>query len=815
MNARPTSSYHVYRARLPLLLLAGLLVTACGQQSAKTATGAETAPSAGNHADSRSSLPMRLSEFEGKIGKTYKESESHWQNPPAAPEGAPNVLIILLDDVGFGQTSTFGGLIPTPNLDKLASEGLRYNRFHTTAICGPSRAALLTGRNHHDAGNGFLMEWATGFPNYSTMIPRDTATAGAILRDNGYVTWWFGKNHNTPDWETTVAGPFDRWPTGMGFDYFYGFNAGETHQYYPVIFENTVAVEPNKTPAQGYHFLTDMTDRAIARMQLSKSVAPNKPFFMYFAPGSMHAPHHVTAKWRDQFKGKFDAGWDKYREEVFQRQLDLGIVPPGTKLTARPEWVPAWDTLNAQQKKLYAALFENYAGYFAFTDHEVGRLIDAVKALPDSENTLIFYIVGDNGASGEGGPDGTLNEIKGLNGLSTPIAEILPRLDKLGGPETEPHYPVGWAWASNTPFQWVKQVASHLGGSRNPMVVWWPAKIKHDDKPRDAFLHLVDVLPTILEAAHVPMPKSVDGIEQKPLAGKSFLASFTDPGFRGRDEQYFEILSNRSIYSNGWKADAQHTLPWRQDLAPGNWDQDRWELYNLNEDFSEANDLAAKMPEKVAEMKELFDAAAGKYHVYPLDDRGAARLGIPKPPVPGSTAGSNTYTYFPGAIRIAEAAAPSMKNISWTLTADVETSGAKTQGVILGYGGVAAGIVLYVKNGVPVFDYNYFEKHTVLKGKPLAAGKSTVVVDFKYLGDKEAGKGAEVTLSVNGEQVATGTMSATVPGRFGIDTFGIGEDSGQPVTDAYQPPFAFTGTINKVVVTLKPAESAALAQVPR
>jgi arylsulfatase len=751
----------------------------------------------------RTTLPIPLSPFEGKIGKTYKESEAVWQHPVAAPKGAPNIIIILLDDVGFGQTSTFGGLIPTPNLDKLASEGLRYNRFHTTAICGPSRAALLTGRNHHDTGNGFLMEWATGFPEYSTMIQKNTATIGEILKGNGYATSWFGKNHNTPDWETTVAGPFDRWPTGMGFEYFYGFNAGETHQFYPVIFENTVPVEPAKTPEQGYHFTTDLVDRAIARMKFSKSVAPEKPFFMYFAPGAMHAPHHVTAEWRDKFKGKFDMGWEKYREIVFQNQLKMGIIPPDTKLTPRPDWVPAWDSLSADQKKLYLALFENFAGYFAHTDHEIGRLLDAVKELPDAGNTMVMYIVGDNGASSEGGPDGTLNEIKGLNGINTPIEDIVKHLDTLGGPESEPHYPVGWAWAGNTPFQWVKQVASHLGGSRNPMVVSWPAKIKHDDKPRDCFLHLVDIVPTILEAAHLPMPVTVNGVKQKPLAGKSFLASFTDPSFKGRDEQYFEILSNRSLYENGWKANAQHTLPWRQDLAPGNWNKDKWELYHLDKDFSEANNLAASMPAKLAEMKKKFDAAAKKYHVYPLDDRGAARLGSPKPPVPGAKEGSKTYTYYPGAIRIAEPAAPPMKNNTWTLNAKVKTEGAKTEGVIMGFGGVAAGIVLYVKDGIPVFDYNFFDEHTVVKGdQPLPAGEATVEVDFDYQGEKPGGPAA-IALKVNGTKVAEGKMKATVAGRFGIDTFGIGEDSGQPVTSAYKAPFKFTGEIEKVVVEIK------------
>ncbi|MEJ8853098.1 arylsulfatase [Variovorax robiniae] len=719
-----------------------------------------------------------------------------------SPKGAPNVIIILLDDVGFGQTSTFGGLIPTPNLDKLAAQGLKYNRFHTTAICGPSRAALLTGRNHHTANSGFLMEWATGYENYSTMIPRTTATIGEVLRDNGYTSWWFGKNHNTPDWEQTVAGPFDRWPTGMGFDYFYGFNSGETHQYYPVLFENTTPVEPDKTPEQGYHFMTDMTNRAIARMKASKAVAPEKPFFMYFAPGAMHAPHHVTAEWRDKFKGKFDMGWDAYREQVYKRQLDMGVIPPGTKLTPRPDWVKPWDTLNADQKKVYTALMENYAGYFAFADHEIGRLQDAVKELPDADNTLIIYIVGDNGASAEGGPDGTLNEIKGLNGINSPLEDVLKNLDKLGGPASEPHYPVAWAWAGNTPFQWVKQVASHLGGSRNPMVVSWPARIKHDDKVRDAFVHLVDVVPTILEAAHIKMPKTVNGIAQKPLAGQSFLASFTDPKYKGRNEQYFEIFSNRSMYADGWKADAQHTLPWRQDLAPGNWDKDRWELYNLDEDFSEANDLAAKNPKKLAELQAKFDVAAKKFGVYPLDDRGAGRLSSPKPPVPGADPGGKHFVYAAGAIRIPEPAAPPMKNNTWTLNAKVKGEGAKTQGVIMAFGGVAAGITLYVKDGVPIFDYNYFDEHTVVKSsKPLPDGESTIQLDFDYAGGR--GKGAKIALKVNGETVGTGSMEATVGGRFGIDTFGVGEDTGQPVTPAYKAPFKFNGDIQQVTVDIK------------
>ncbi|ACQ82349.1 sulfatase [Beutenbergia cavernae DSM 12333] len=736
------------------------------------------------------------------------ESEAAWPRIPTAPEGAPNIVVILLDDVGFGQTSTFGGLIPTPNLDKLASEGLRYNRFHTTAICGPSRAALLTGRNHHDTGNGFLMEWATGFPSYTTMIPRTTATVAEVLKDNGYSTWWFGKNHNTPDWETSVAGPFDRWPTGMGFEYFYGFNAGETHQYYPVLFENTTPVEPDKGPDEGYHFMTDMTDRAISRMRYATSVAPDKPFFMYFAPGAMHAPHHVTKEWRDRFTGAFDMGWEKYRDVVFANQKRMGIVPPDAELTPRPDWVAEWDSLSEQQKRVYCALFENYAGYFAFTDHEVGRLLDAIKELPDAENTLVLYIVGDNGASSEGGPDGTLDEIKNLSGILPSIEEILADLDKLGGPETEPHYPLGWAWAGNTPFQWVKQVASHLGGSRNPMVVSWPARVSHDPVPRDPFLHLVDVAPTLYEAAGVTMPDTVNGIEQMPLAGRSFLPSLTDPGFEGRGEQYFEILSNRSIYSDGWKANAQHTLPWRQDIAPGNWDQDRWELYHLEQDFSEAKDLAEAMPEKLEEMKHRFDEAAEKYHVYPLDDRGVARALIPKPTAPGSDPEALDFTFYAGATRLPETAAPSMKNRSWKLAARVTMEGAATNGVIMAIGGVAGGMSLYLKDGVPIFDYNYYGEHTTVRAaQPLPAGDAVVGVEFAYDGGG-IGKGADVTLTVDGAPVGSGRAERTVFARFGVDTFGIGEDTGQPVTTDYRPPFRFTGTIDRVDIQLEPVELA-------
>ncbi|WP_148861330.1 arylsulfatase [Marinobacter fonticola] len=751
----------------------------------------------------RSQLPQPLSPFEGEIGQTYKNSSPDWPKSISAPNDAPNVIIIMLDDVGFGQTGTFGGLIPTPELDELASEGLKYTRFHTTSICGPTRAALLTGRNHHVAANGFLMEWATGYPSYSTMIPKETATLGKVLKENGYSTWWYGKNHNTPGWESTIAGPYDRWPTGLGFDYFYGFIGGETDQYYPVLYENTVPVEPPASPEEGYHLLTDMTDRAIERMEVSKALAPEKPFLMYFAPGAMHAPHQAPAKWREPFKGAFDDGWEAYREKAFKKQMEMGLLPEGTQLTPRPDWVREWSSLNDTQTKVYTTLMENYAAYMAFTDHEIGRLLESVKKLPDAENTMVVYIVGDNGASSEGGPNGTFNEIAALNGIQTPLEELLPQLDDVGQPGTEPHYPMGWAWAGNAPFQWVKQVASHLGGSRNPMVVSWPARIEPDDKPRDAFLHVIDVMPTVLEAAGVPMPETVDGIEQKPLEGASFLASFTDPSFEGRNSQYFEILSNRSYYEDGWKANAQHTRPWRMDIAPGNWEEDQWELYYLPDDFSEANDLADEHPEKLAELKTKFDQAAEEFGVYPLDDRGSARLAVPKPDLPGSVEGASTYTFPAGATRIPETAAPPMKNRSWTMTAKFTGEGADTEGVLMAFGGLGAGMTLYLDAGVPVFTYNYFHDNTTLKGKEPINGDSAITVDFAYEGGEKPGAGANLTLSIDGKQVAQQKMAATVPGAFGIDSFGVGADTGQPVIQDYKPPFPFTGKIENVVIEMK------------
>jgi arylsulfatase len=463
-------------------------------------------------AQDRTQLPLPDPAFKGEIGKTIAESKPDYPQPVRAPQGAPNVLVILLDDVGFGMTSTFGGPVPTPTLDKLAKEGLSYNRFHTTALCSPTRAALLTGRNHHSVGTGVIIEMGTGYPGYTGMMPKSTATIAETLRDNGYATAMFGKAHNTPEPEISPAGPFHNWPTGQGFDYFYGFNQGETHQYYPTLYRNTTPVPQPKTPEQGYHFSADMADEAIAWTRNVRSADPEKPWFVYYSTAGVHAPHHAPKEWRDKYKGKFDHGWDKQRELTFARQLESGIIPKGTKLTPRPESIPAWDAQSADAKKVYTRLMENYAAYMDYTDHQVGRLIDSLAASGELDKTLVMYIVGDNGASAEGGLEGTFSEVASLLGVQLGLESTIKRIDEIGGPSSEPHVPVGWAWAMDTPFQWTKQVASHFGGTRNPLIIRWPNGIKAKGEVRTQFHHVIDIVPTILEAANIPEPKTVNGI---------------------------------------------------------------------------------------------------------------------------------------------------------------------------------------------------------------------------------------------------------------------------------------------------------------
>ena len=508
-------------------------------------------------------LPKPDPVFKGKIGETYKDSTPDYPHQVRAPKGAPNVLLVLLDDVGFGMCSTFGGPVPTPHLDELAKNGLTYNRFHTTALCSPTRAALLTGRNHHSCGTGVIIEMGTGYPGYTGIIPKSTTVVAQTLRDNGYATAMFGKAHNTPEPEISPAGPFHNWPTGQGFDYFYGFNQGETNQYYPTLYRDTKPVPQPKSPEQGYHFSADMTDEAIAWTRNVRAANPDKPWFNYFSTSGVHAPHQPPQEWRDKYKGKFDHGWDKQRELTHAKQLEIGIIPKGTKLTARDDAVPSWDSRSADEKKVYCRLMENYAAYMAFTDYQVGRLIESLSASGELDNTLVMYIVGDNGASAEGGLEGTFSELASLLGVQLGLESTIKRIDEIGGPTSEPHVPVGWAWAMDAPFQWTKQVASHFGGTRNPLVVHWPRGIKSKGEIRNQFHHVIDVVPTILEACKIPEPKVVNGIPQKPIEGVSMLYSFDDANAKGRrTTQYFELATNRAIYHDGWVACSRYGYPW-------------------------------------------------------------------------------------------------------------------------------------------------------------------------------------------------------------------------------------------------------------
>ena len=600
-----------------------------------------------------SQLPRPDPAFEGKIGETYKDSTPSFPQPVKAAKGSPNVLLVLLDDVGFGMCSTFGGPVPTPHLEKLANNGLKFTRFHTTALCSPTRAALLAGRNHHSVGTGVIIEMGTGYPGYTGIIPRSTALISEMLRDNGYATGMFGKWHNTPEPDISPAGPFDRWPTGLGFDYFYGFNQGETHQYYPTIYRNTTWVPQPKTPEQGYHFTADMTDEAIAWTRNVRAADRDKPWFVYFSTSGVHAPHHAPKEYRDKYTGKFDHGWDKQRELTHARQLEMGIIPRGTQLTPRPRSIPAWDDQPADARNVYCRLMENYAAYMEYTDFEVGRMIDSLAASGELDNTLVMYIVGDNGASIEGGLEGTFSELASLIGVQLGLASMIKRIDEIGGPTSEPHVPVGWAWAMDAPFQWTKQVASHFGGTRNPMVVHWPKGIKAKGETRTQFHHVIDVVPTILEACKIPETKVVNGIPQKPIEGVSMVYTFNEANaISRRTTQYFELATNRAIYHDGWVACSRYGLPW---VTAGRGDgflEAPWELYNIDDDFSQANDLAAKMPDKLSELKARFLEEAKKYDVFPLDPRFAERM---DPKLRTSGEPKTSWMYFGNNVLVARA----------------------------------------------------------------------------------------------------------------------------------------------------------------
>src|SRR5262245_31338027 len=680
-------------------------------------------------------LPKPEPPFGGKIERTVKDSKPDFPKGVQAPKGAPNVLLILTDDVGFGASSTFGGPIQTPNFERLAKSGLRYNTFHTTALCSPTRAALITGRNHHSNASGVITEMATGFPGYNSLVPKSSGSVGEVLRENGYNTSWFGKMHNVPDWMSSRAGPFDLWPSGLGFEYFYGFIGGDSDQWHPALYENTTPIEPYLGKPD-YILDKDLADQAIGWMRMQHALAPNKPWLLYYATGTAHAPHHAPKEWIAKYKGQFDQGWDKVREETLARQIKLGVVPAGTQLSKRPEQIPAWDSLSPDQKRLYARMMEVYAGALAHADNEIGRLIDAVRESGQLDNTLVFFIMGDNGASAEGSLQGTTNEIATAgNGIKEELPFLLSMIDKLGGPETYNHYPVGWAHAMDTPMQWTKQVASHFGGTRNGMVISWPARIKDKGGLRSQFCSVIDIVPTIYEATGVTPPDMLNGVKQKPLDGTSFVYTFDNAAAPSRHTtQYFEIVGNRAIYKDGWMASTTPLrLPWiTQAGNEPNPDDFKWELYNISEDFSQANNLADKNPAKLKELQDAFDVEARKYNVYPLDSSFASRA---DPAIrPSLTRGRSEFIYFPGMIRIPEGSAPDFKNKSWTVAAEVAIPQGGASGVLGTIGGRFGGWALLLMDSKPVFAYALSNqpqhKFKAASNQPLTPGNHIIRAKF-------------------------------------------------------------------------------------
>jgi arylsulfatase A-like enzyme len=761
--------------------------------------------------DTREILPKPEPPFKGHIGRTAKDSTPDFPKGLEAPEGAPNVLLILTDDVGFGASSTFGGPIDTPNFQRLADNGLRYNTFHTTALCSPSRAALITGRNHHSVASGMITEMATGYPGYNSLISKSTGCVGEVLRENGYNTSWYGKAHNVPDWMSSQAGPFDLWPTGLGFEYFYGFLGGDADQWHTPIFENTRPVEAEEQLHGEKHFDELMADKAITWMQMQHALAPNKPWLLYYATGSAHAPHHAPKDWIAKYKGKFDQGWDKVREETLARQIKLGVVPPNTQLTKRPEQLSAWDSLSSDQKRLYSRMMEVYAAALSHADNQIGRLLDAIEESGQTENTLVIFIMGDNGASAEGGLQGTTNEIGTAgNGVPESLPYLLSMMDHLGGPLAYNHYPVPWAHAMDAPMQWTKQVASHFGGTRNGMVISWPSKIKDKGAIRSQFCHLIDVVPTIYEAAGIIPPDIMDGVEQKPLDGTSLVYTFdTGKAPTQHTTQYFEMFGNRAIYKDGWMASTTPLrLPWVTFGASPSPDDFKWELYNINEDFSQANNLAETNPAKLEELQAVFDTEAKKYNVYPLDSSAAER-GDPRIR-PSLTRGRSEFTYYPGMIRIPEGSSPDFKNKSWTVAAEITVPEAGASGVLATIGGRFGGWALLMQDSKPEFAYAFSNqpehKFRVASSQPIPAGNHLVRIGFRYDGGGY-GKGATGVLFVDEKQVAEARIPRSIGIRFSLDeTFDIGEDCGTPVIEDYveKMPFRFTGTLKKVVVVLEP-----------
>jgi arylsulfatase A-like enzyme len=723
-----------------------------------------------------------------------------------APAGAPNVVIVLIDDLGFGAPSTFGGPLTTQTLDRLASEGLRYNNFHTTALCSPTRAALKSGRNHHTVNMGFITEMATSMPGATGQIPSATAPLAEILRLNGYATAAFGKWHETPTWEASTAGPFDRWPTRQGFDHFYGFLGGETNQWAPFLYDGTAQVELPDDP--NYHFMTDMTDKAVAWIKYQKALSPDRPSFVYFSPGATHAPHHVPREWIARWKGRFDQGWDKVRAETLARQIAQGIVPAGTKLAAKPAAIRDWDKLSADEKRLFARQAEVFAAFVEYTDHEIGRMLRAFAEAGQADNTLVFYIAGDNGTSGEGGQNGMFNEYTYFNGVQEQVEQMLPLLDKWGGPETYPHMAAGWAVGFNAPFGWMKQVPSDFGGTRNGMVVHWPKGIKARNEVRTQFGHVIDIAPTVLEAAGLPEPKVVNGTPQIPIEGRSLVPTFGDSAARSpRSTQYFEIAGNRAIYHDGWYARTIHRAPWEPKPRRTLQDDSAWELYDVRSDFSLSNDLAARNPAKLAELQALFLREARQHHVLPMDDRVFERLDASAVGRPDLMGGRTSLTLAEGMTGMLEGVFINVKNRSKTITADIEIPSGRANGTLLAQGGRFGGWSLYVKDGVPAYDYNFLglKRVTIAGTQALPPGPATIRFDFEYDGGGP-GRGGVGSLSVNGKQVAQGRIDRTQPGLFSADeTADVGIDLGTPVVEAIgaEARSRFNGHIRRISVEVR------------
>jgi arylsulfatase len=764
----------------------------------------------------RDHLPIPDRPYSGPVYEDAKDPEARFPRiePLRPPAGAPNVLIVLLDDVGFGASSAFGGPCATPTAERLAANGLKLNRFHTTALCSPTRQALLTGRNHHTVGMGGITEIATSAPGYTSILPNTCAPLAQTLKLNGYSTAQFGKCHEVPVWETSPVGPFDAWPTGGGgFEYFYGFVAGETNQYYPALYEGTTAIEPPKSPEEGYHFTEDMTDKAIDWVRQQKALAPDKPFFVYFAPGATHAPHHVPKDWSDDYRGRFDQGWDVLREETLARQKQLGVVPPEAELTPRHEEIPSWDDMPDELKPVLAREMEIYAGFLEHTDHHVGRLVDALDDLGALDDTLVLYIIGDNGASAEGTVNGTFNEIFVFNGLAhLETAEFMAaQIDKFGGPAAYNHYAVGWAHAMDTPYQWTKQVASHWGGTRNGTIVHWPHGIRARGEIRQQFHHVIDVAPTVLEAAGIPEPKTVRGIEQKPYEGVSMLYAFDDPNAADRHTtQYFEMFCNRGIYHEGWTAVTRHSTPWLVTGELPSFEDDVWELYDTNSDWSQAHDLAAAMPGKLVELKQRWLNEAVKYNVLPLDDRRIERFNSDLAGRPRLIHG-NSQLLFRGMKRFGENCVLDTKNKSHSVTAQLEIPVGGANGVIISQGGAFAGWSLYLHGGKPRYHYNFagMRRFTIESDTAVPAGAHQVRMEFAYDGGGLA-KGGTVTLYLDGDKIGKGRLDATIPLIFsGDETCDVGSDTASPVSPDYTPETShFTGKINWVQIDIEDAATA-------